>query len=68
MSYTQVQLDSIKEAYAEGVTKVVYNGKVIEYRTLSEMKSIISDIETSLSGARSDTDKAYFPTYGRGYQ
>ena len=67
MSYTQAQLNTIKEAYAEGVTKVTYNGRTIEYRSLSEMKAIIADIEGDLGGTKTDSDKAHFPTYDRGY-
>ena len=28
---------------------------------------IIADIEGALGGAKTDSDKAYFPTYDRGY-
>lgn len=47
--YTQAQLDAIKLAYASGVTRVSYDGKTTEYRSLSEMRQIITTIEADLA-------------------
>jgi len=66
MAYTQTQLDAIQDAYVEGVTKVTFNGRTIEYRSLKEMKSIMSDIQNSIKPIN-DAQKAYFPNYGRGF-
>lgn len=49
MAFTQSQLDAIKRAYATGVTKVSYEGKTTEYRTLAEMRQIIATIEADLA-------------------
>lgn len=35
--FTQEQLTLLNQAIAEGVTKIEYNGKKIEYRSLKEM-------------------------------
>lgn len=47
--FTQAQLDAIKRAYASGVTRVQYDGKSTEYRSLAEMREIIATIEADLA-------------------
>lgn len=47
--FTQAQLAAIKEAYASGITRVTYDGKTTEYRSLAEMKQIIATIEAELA-------------------
>lgn len=47
--FTQGQLDAIKLAYASGVTRVSYDGKTTEYRSLAEMRQIIATIEADLA-------------------
>lgn len=47
--FTQAQLDAIKAAFATGVTRVTYDGKTTEYRSLAEMERIITRIEASLA-------------------
>jgi hypothetical protein len=49
MAYSQAQLDAIKAAYASGVTRVSYDGKTTEYRSLAEMREIIATIEEDLA-------------------
>ena len=51
MSYTPTQLAALKAALAAGTTRVSYDGKSVEYRSLSEIKEIIALIEAELSGA-----------------
>lgn len=45
---TQAQLDALKAAYFEGVVRVNIEGKIIEYRSLTDMKRIIHDLEREL--------------------
>lgn len=47
--FTQAHLTAIKEAYASGITRVSYDGKTTEYRSLAEMKQIIATIEAELA-------------------
>lgn len=47
--FTHAQLAAIKEAYASGITRVSYDGKSTDYRSLAEMKQIISTIEADLA-------------------
>jgi len=51
MSYTHTQLAALKAALAAGTTRVSYDGKSVEYRSLSEIKEIIALLEAELSGA-----------------
>lgn len=61
---TQTELDAIKAAYYQGVAEVQYKGRTIKYRSLSEMKRIIDDLERQLGSSQSNTislttDRAY---------
>lgn len=49
--YTEQHLIAIKEAYGSGITRVTYDGKTSEYRSLAEMKQIIATIELELAAA-----------------
>lgn len=51
MSYTQTELAALKAALAAGTTRVSYDGRSVEFRTLAEIKEIIALIEAELSGA-----------------
>lgn len=63
---TQTQLDNLKDMKRQGVTKAVYDGLVMEYRSLKEINSIISEMEDEIAGT-SSSDKTYYPTFGRAY-
>lgn len=49
--YNQAQLDAIRKAYASGITRVTYDGKTTEYRSLADMRQIIATIEADLASA-----------------
>lgn len=48
MSYTQTQIDALRTAIATGATKVRMNGEEVQYRSLTEMRSILADMEASV--------------------
>lgn len=50
MAFTQSQLDALKAAYASGTTRVTYEGKTIEYRSLAEMEKVMAKIEAEVVG------------------
>ena len=64
MAYSQAQLDAIKAAYASGVTRVSYDGKTTEYRSLAEMREIIATIEADLA-AQAGRKVAGFASFRR---
>lgn len=51
MSYTQTQLDALREAAASGVTEVSYDGKTVKYRTIAELMQMITIVERALAPA-----------------
>ena len=48
MAYTQEQADNLRNAIAEGVTEVEFNGRRTRFRSLKEMRSILAEIESSV--------------------
>lgn len=48
MAFTQSQLDAIEAGIAAGTTRVSYDGKSVEYRSLDEMLRIRSIIRRAL--------------------
>lgn len=64
--FTQNQLDAIRMAYVSGVTRVSYDGKTTEYRSLDEMRQIIATIEADLAAkAGRRQPVAGFASFGR---
>ena len=52
MAFTEAQLTELQENYAKGITRVTFNGRTIEYRSLRDMQTVISKLEQDLSGER----------------
>lgn len=52
---TQTELDAIRSAYYQGVQEVTYNNRTVKYRSLSEMKQIINDLEKSLGTTKANS-------------
>jgi hypothetical protein len=48
MAFTLEQLNKLKDAYAQGALKVRYGDKEVTYRSVSEMKQVIHDMEKAL--------------------
>lgn len=64
MSFTQTQLDALREAYASGVTEVSYDGKTVKYRTLAELAQVIATVEASLG--LPVPSRQHYPTFSKG--
>ncbi|MEM1079229.1 MAG: hypothetical protein AAGI09_11925 [Pseudomonadota bacterium] len=64
MSYSQSDLAELKKHYAKGVSELTLNGERVRFRSLSEMREIIRDIEGQLSASR--TLGASYPEYSKG--
>jgi hypothetical protein len=47
------QLDALREAYASGVTRVSYESKNVDYRSIAEMRELISSLEAQLGATPS---------------
>tara|TARA_R110000868_G_scaffold150541_5_gene373791 strand:+ start:140 stop:343 length:204 start_codon:yes stop_codon:yes gene_type:complete len=56
MAWTSADLDKINAAIASGVREVIYSdGSKINYRSLTDMRSVRSEIATSLSVTKTRT-------------
>lgn len=64
MSYTQAQLDALREAYASGVTEVTYEGKTTKYRSLKELSQVIGTVSDAL--APTPVSRQHYPTFSKG--
>lgn len=51
MAFTQSELDALKQAYASGVTRVAYDGKVTEYDNGAALLKRIQFIEREIAAA-----------------
>lgn len=63
MAYTQAQVDALKTAIATGTTLVRMNGEEVRYRTLNEMKQILSMMQKDLGTPRV---ASFTPAYDKG--
>lgn len=49
LAQLQARLDSLKTALATGVTSIAHGENRVEFRSLSEMRSAISDVEQDMA-------------------
>lgn len=49
MAWTQAELDALKSAYAQGVTRVSYEGKTVEYASGDDLRRRIREIEGEIA-------------------
>lgn len=59
MAYTLTQLDLLNVAISQGVTKVIYADKTVEYRSLDEMYRIKSEMMLELGLIKPDSGRRY---------
>jgi len=60
MAYTQTQLDDLRAAIAEGVTKVAANGRTVEYRSLDEMRKLERIMSEELEQSTRRPERIYY--------
>lgn len=67
MSFTQTELDELKQAYASGALRVVHDGKTVEYGSEADLLRRIRMVENEL---RSSTGQpapiVSFASFSRG--
>ena len=51
MAFTQNDIDDLEKAIALGATEVRRGDESVRYRSLAEMKRVLADMKTSVSGA-----------------
>lgn len=65
MSYSQAQLDALRDAAASGVRTVKVDGKEVTYSSLAEMRQMIAVIERSMTPVSNRTTH-FQATYDKG--
>ncbi|MBF0190225.1 MAG: hypothetical protein HQL99_03625 [Magnetococcales bacterium] len=55
MSFTNAELDALKEAYASGALRIVHEGKTVEYGSEADLLRRIRVIEQAISGGSGAT-------------
>ena len=64
MTFTQTELDTLKEAYAAGALRISHEGKTVEYGSESDLlrriRTIESEIAASSGKARSTRIRLQF--------
>ena len=51
MAYTQAQLDALINVISSGVNSSGYGDKRVDFRSLAELREIMNDMQTQLSGS-----------------
>lgn len=49
MSYTIEQRDALRKAIASGVTRLSYDGKTVDYRSMAELRAALNEVEAALA-------------------
>lgn len=65
MAYTQLQLDALDKAIAEGALTVKYADKQVTYRSLDEMLRIRNLMRDDL-GVSAGTGGVVYPSFSKG--
>ena len=47
-TYTEAQLQALRDALAKGEKRVTFGDKTVEYRTVDELKAAIHEVEAAL--------------------
>lgn len=50
-TYTLEHAQALREAIASGEHRVTYDGKTIEYRTVSDLKLALAEVEAALASS-----------------
>lgn len=51
MSYSQAQIVALERAIASGATRVSYDGKNVEYRSLAEMREVLATMKADVANS-----------------
>lgn len=56
VTFTQEDLDTLKEALVSGATRVTIGDRTVEFRSKSELLELIDLVETQLAGGTAATE------------
>ena len=54
-TYTEAQLQALRDALAKGEKRVTFGAKTVEYRSIEEWRQAIRDVERGLYEQAADT-------------
>ena len=63
MAWTQAEYDTLKAAVASGVQTVRYQDRTVTYHSLEQMRSLLGDMERSLSQNARNNQRIVVTTY-----
>lgn len=63
--FTTGQLEALRRAYAAGVTRVEYDGRVTQYPSAADLLSRIRELERSI-GVSAERPRSGFASFSRG--
>ncbi len=67
MSFTQAELDALKEAYVSGALRVTHEGKTVEYGSEADLLRRIRMVENELrSSTGQNAPTVSFASFSRG--
>lgn len=47
--WTQSEIDTLRSAVAKGLLRVEYEGRVVQYQSLTEMRSLLREMEGGIA-------------------
>ena len=47
-TYTEAQLQALRDSLARGEKRVIFGDKTVEYRTVEELKAAIAEVEAAM--------------------
>lgn len=59
MSWTQADIDALKAAMAKGASKVRIGDEEVQFRSLSEMRAQLADMERAVAGVAAPSMQHY---------
>ena len=60
MSYTQADIDRLRAAMAKGASQLRIGEEQVTFRSLAEMRSLLSEMELAVNGGSS---RQHYPTF-----
>lgn len=64
--WTQADLERLREAYRLGATRVTFEDRTVEYRSLEDMRTLLSEAEGELGQARDPASRRILPSTRKG--
>lgn len=52
MAYTETMRTALLKAYTSGVTRVAYDGKSTDFRSLAELKQLLDEVSAELDNRK----------------